>query len=103
MLKAETVVLIIRSLKSEYVRYVRYGNDVYLVSELTLGPVISKKPMDTVSRYPVLVAAESLTRLTIEDCLTGESTTYRMQRESSGDEEVTRCFENGQEIPFETF
>ncbi len=103
LLKAETVVLIIGSLKSEYVRYVRYGNDVYLVSELTLGPVISKKPMDTVSRYPVLVAAESLTRLTIEDCLTGESTTYRMQRESSGDEEVTRCFENGQEIPFETF
>ena len=102
-LEEETITLAVGSLKSEYVRYVRYENDVYLVSELTIGPVLGKKPMETVSRYPVLVAAEFLSKLTIEDCVSGSETVYQMQRETAEGEEVTHCFENGVEIPFETF
>ena len=102
-LEEESITLAVGSLKSEYVRYVRYENDVYLVSELTIGPVLGKKPMETVSRYPVLVAAEFLSKLTIEDCVSGSETVYQMQRETAEGEEVTHCFENGVEIPFETF
>lgn len=104
-LDEETVVLTVGRKKNDLVRYVRYKNAVYLVSTLTLGPVMEKDPMETVTRYPVLVAAEYLHRLTIEDCTDGQKTEYLLEHELQEDTEqsVIRCYENGREIPFETF
>ncbi|MCR4882865.1 MAG: DUF4340 domain-containing protein [Clostridiales bacterium] len=105
-LEEETIVLVVGGKKNDHVWYVQYGENVYLVSDLTLGTVIGKDPMDTIARYPVQVAAEYLSKLTIEDCVTGVTTVYQIQRQSSGEnesEEITHCYENGQEIPFESF
>lgn len=106
VLPEETAVLRVGGQKNDLVWYVQYGDNIYLVSKLTLGPVMEKNPMDTLSRYPVLVAAEYLSKLTIEDDETGETTVYQMEREPSGEDgepETVRCYENGKEIPFDTF
>ena len=101
--ETETV-LTVSLTDSGQVKYVAYAGSIYRCSSLTLSPVMNIQPADMLSRYPVLVASTDLERLSIEK--DGSRVVYEIHREPAEDPEsgeTLTCFENGVEIPFETF
>ncbi|MBR1685777.1 MAG: DUF4340 domain-containing protein [Clostridia bacterium] len=102
----EECILTVWGEKNEQVLYVQSGEEMYLMSLLTLGPVMEKRPEDTVSRYPVQVEISDLRRLIISDNASGTQTEYVITRENADtedEEERVSVTENGVDLPYATF
>ena len=102
-----TVVLYIGDKAGEISNYVRFGEEIFTLSEFTVSAFTDTNPINTVARYPVLTPLESLESLTVEE--NGETLEYVLlekQQDSKTEEGGTperECLLNGQEIPYETF
>ena len=99
--------------RNEMTVFVRFGEEIYSMNRFTLETLTQADPMDSVARYLVPVALEALSSLTVT--MDGETTVYRLERESAGNaaesenaegeetEVRTRCLKNGIEIPYSVF
>lgn len=91
---------------ADYISYVRYEDGIYLMSDLTLSPLLSLTAADTLNRYPVLTTLSNLNALTVTD--EEGVRTYEVSRTVQTDEDgsevtVSTARLNGEEISWDAF
>ena len=105
-----TETLILGNSKSEMVSYVRFGDEIYTISNFSVNVFTELDPISTVARYAVATPLNSLESVTVEK--PEESVHYAIVRtektentEQAGDEETPqyRCMRNGEEISYDVF
>ena len=109
-----TFVLTVGGAKNDNVDYVRVGDSLYITSHFSLDVFMGMEVLNTVSRYPVMVATGNLSSLTVQT-EAGEDV-YRITREArvaENNELVTdengqtvydiTCTRNGEEISYDAF
>ena len=109
-----TFAMTVGGAKNDNVDYVRVEDSIYLTSHYSLNVFMSLDVLNTVSRYPVMVAVGNLQSLTIANDA-GE-TIYRITREAKVGENNemekdakgnvtydTTCTRNGETIAYEAF
>ena len=105
----ETVRFAIGKQRNEMTDYTMYDGVVYTMNHFTVAALTETDPRSTLSRYPVTVATENLSGMTIvrED---GTKDVYQLNytTRSSGtsgepDENVVTCTKNGTDFSYDTF
>ena len=105
----ETVILQTGNARNEMTDYCLYDGTVYTINHFTSAALTETDPMETLARYPVSVAMESLSSLEI--CKQGgETDLYELScsaaatdQDGEQTEEMNRCMKNGTEISFAAF
>lgn len=105
-----TLVFTIGGARSEHVDYVLYDGAIYTSSHYSLNVFMAMDPMNTISRYPVMIPLEKLARFTCN----GDE--YVLTRTEQLDEEghvitdddgsavyITTVTRNGEPFPYDTF
>lgn len=109
---ASDLTFVVGSPKNDHVDYLLYDGAIYSATHFTLDVFMSCVPLDTISRYPVMVACAMLSEMTIEQ--NGVRDVYRLERSEAapqpasepGAEETayeTTVTKNGHAIPFTAF
>lgn len=91
---------------ASYIDYVRYEDGIYLMSDLTLSPILSLTYGDTLNRYPVLTTLSNLNVLTItdEEGVRTYEVSRTVQTDADGSEvTVSTVWLNGEEISWDAF
>ena len=100
-----TVTLGISRSDNEMIDYVRFGDEIYKVSHLSLSAFVDANAEGTAARYIAPVPLNSLESITIEQ--NGETVTYTVERTGETDpdtaEEKVICRKDGEEISREAF
>ena len=109
-----SLTFVIGGRKSDYVDYLMYDGAIYTASNFTLDVFMGIVPLDTISRYPVMVACALLDEMIIEQ--DGVKTVYRLERNGAytqsgslpfaGTESPayeTTVTRDGEEIPYAAF
>lgn len=110
----QSVTLYVGGKKNDLVRYVGYEDGIYTVNAFSLAAVTEIDPISTLARYPVIVTAEHLKKLTVEK--DGKTDVYELSVRERTDadgrpvmDERGRtvhdpvCLKNGGEIDYEAF
>ena len=102
-----TVTLTVGNQKNSNVDYVLFDGAIYTASHFTLDVFMSLSPLDTLSRYPVSIAAAVLEEMTVTQ--DGKTDVYTITRSSETDsatgETLTRynAALNGKPIAYDAF
>ena len=90
---AQTLVFTVGAARDEFVDYLLWDGCIATVSHFLVRGVTETRPLDTLSRYPVLTSLSNLARLTTETG--GTRTCYEITR-------TTQTDENGETVTDET-
>ena len=99
-----TVILQIGNSPDDLADYVRYGEEIFTVTHLTLAAFLDPDPLSTAARYPVLTPLASLDSLTLEEA--GGIKEYVLKEKEKAEKDAEtgyECLLNGQEIPYTAF
>ena len=100
-----TVILYVSRSENELIDYVRFGDEIFRASHLTLSAFLDIQPENTAARYIVPTPFNSLDSMTVEK--DGTIDTYTLERTGQTDpetaEETVICRKNGEEISLEAF
>lgn len=109
-----TFTLTVGGAKNDNVDYIRVGDSLYITSHYSLNVFMDMEPLNTVSRYPVMVAVGNLESLTVTT--RQEEDVYRITREEQVAADNTlvadadgqtaydvTCTRNGQAISYDAF
>lgn len=111
---ASDFTLTVGGAKNDNVYYVRVENGIYLTSRFSMATFMDMAPMETISRYPVMVACAALESMTV--ATSAGTDEYRITREprvAENNQLVTdaqgntvydvTCTRNGDSVPYEAF
>ena len=96
---------------SELNVYVRYANDVYTMTNVSLNVLVKASPLNSLARYVAITPLNSLESVTVEKA-GEEAVMYLLTRpektsaESQGEDQEQRsviCTRNGEEIAYDAF